>query len=195
MNIVTSDALVLPVTASELADWAKLDDSDPAITTALYAATSAVISFLSLDLIQRTWTLTHEDWPMIGSVKYPSLSPQVAGYKTVIDLPYANLISVTSVEVNGEAYTDYRVVKGKPDKLRFDSVAWHDSDNPAIEVVYEAGYGAASGDIPEPIKQAIIMAASYMYNHNGACDAGDMLALSGAKQVLTPFAVTGGIAI
>lgn len=195
MNIVTNDALVLPVTASELADWAKLDDSDPAITVALYAATSAVISFLSLDLIQRTWTLTHEDWPTVGTVKTPSLSPQVAGYKTVIDLPYANLISITSVEVNGEAYTDYREVKGKPAKLRFDSVAWHDSDNPAIEVVYEAGYGATTDDVPAPIKQAILMAASYMYNHNGMCDAGDMLTMSGAKQVLIPFAVNGGIAI
>lgn len=195
MNIVTNDILQLPVTVSEMADWAKLDSDDPGITPALYAATSAAISFLSLDLMQRTYTLTYELWPTVGAIKTPSLYKQIAGYKTLIDLPYANLIDVTSVNVNGEAYADYRVIKGKPDALRFDSVAFTDGDNDALEIVYEAGYGPTSASVPEPIRVAIMMAASYMYNHNGMCDAGDMLTMSGAKQLLTPFAVNGGIAL
>lgn len=196
-NIVTTDALVSPATAQQLIDWSKLDSDDPNIESSLLVATRLVISFLSLELLPRTYALTYEDWPTIGTAGGSKLSMSTCAYKSRVDLPYANLLSITSVTADGEVLTtdDYRILPGKPYQIDFDSIYTSNDDNPALEVVYSAGYGAASADVPEPIIQAIVMCAGYIHSHAGGCDTGNALKASGASEILTPYAVTAGIAI
>ena len=195
MDIVTDDALVSPVSDSELIDYAKLDSDDQTVSTVLLSATSIVFAFLKQDLLTRTWTLTYKDWPICGTDTYPSLSRQNYAYKQRIELPYTNLLSVTSVTVNGELFTDYEIVKGKPYLLDFDSIGYANDDSDALVVVYDAGFGALASDVPQPIRNAILMTATYLHSHNGMCDFGDALSMSGAKQLLTPYAVKAGIVI
>lgn len=195
MHIVTDDALVSPVSDSELIDYARLDSDDPTVSTVLLSATSIVFAFLKQDLLTRTWTLTYKDWPICGTDTYPSLSRQNYAYKQRIELPYTNLLSVTSVTVNGELFTDYQAIKGKPYSLEFDSIGYANDDGDALVIVYDAGFGALASDVPQPIKNAVLMVATYLHSHNGMCDFGDALSMSGAKQLLTPYAVKAGIVI
>ena len=196
INIVTLDPLVTPVTDQELIDWARLDSDDPKIGPSLIMGTSLVISFLSLDLLQRTWTLTHDDWPTVGTVSGSKLSRQTYASNTRIDLLYANLLSVTTVKVNDEVQTtdDYRLIPGKPWQIEFKTFSTataYYKEFPAIEVVYEAGYALAS-EIPDAIKQAILITSSYLIMNSG-CSTGNAINESGAAELLRPFAVNAGM--
>lgn len=195
MHLHTDDPLQSPAFPNELADWAKLDSDDPMIDGALIAATSAVFAFTKQDLTERTWTLTHKDWPIEGTSEYRSVGRQNYYYRDRIELPYTNLISVESVEVNGESYTGYQVIKGKPYMLEFDSIGYTQDDNDALVVTYKAGYGPSTADVPDPVRTAIKMVATHIIMHSGSCDASDAIKLSGAHLLLTPYAVKAGITI
>ena len=195
MNIETNDPLVSPVFSSELANYAKLDSDDPMIDTVLLSATSAVFSFLKQDLMTRTWTITYRDWPSVGAPYYKQIYRSNYHMRHLIELPYTNLVGVDSVLLAGEATTDYLVNSGKPYALEFDNFYTGNDDLNAIEITYKAGFGTSTADVPQPIRNAIMMAAGYIYAHNGACDYNDALAMSGAKQLLTPYAVKAGLVI
>lgn len=195
MNIETNDLLASPVFASELANYAKLDSDDPMIDTVLLSATSAVFSFLKQDLMTRTWTLTYRYWPSVGAPYYNQIYRRGYSLRHCIELPYTNLVSVDSVLLDGEASTDYLINSGKPYALEFDNFYTGNDDANAIEITYKAGFGESTADVPQPIRNAIMMTAGYIYAHNGACDYNDALAMSGARQLLTPYAVKAGIVI
>jgi uncharacterized phiE125 gp8 family phage protein len=55
-------------------------------------------------------------------------------------------------------------------------------DNNAIEILFVAGYGNAATDVPEPIKQAVLIHISKMYEHRGVCEMP-----KSAKQLLNDF--------
>ena len=195
MHLRTDDPLKSPVFASELVSWARLDSDDPMIESALIAATSAVFAFLKQDLTTRTWTATFEDWPTNGTYSYPSISPANYGSRRRIELPYTNLISIDEVRINGELEAEYRIIKGKPYCIQFDNWGYTTDDIDALAITYKAGYGESTADVPEAIRKAIMLAATYIIAHNGECDAGDSLSLSGAKPLLVPYAVKAGITI
>jgi hypothetical protein len=195
MHLHTDDVLQSPVFASELVAFARLDDDDPLIDTALLSATQAVFAFLKQDLLTRTWTLTHRCWPSVGTSRYPSISPQQSRLNLCVELPYTNLVSVDSVLVSNEESTDYRVLSGKPYALEFSNFAYSDYDSDALVITYKAGFGDNTDDVPQPIRNAIMMAAGYIHAHNGSCDYTDALTASGAKQLLVPYAVKAGIVI
>ena len=194
-NIITNDALVSPATAQQLIDWSKLDNDDPNIEPSLLVATQLVISFLSLELLPRTYTLTYQDWPITGTVGGSSLSKPNYGRKSRVDIPYANLLSINSVTVSGEVLTtaDYSVITGKPYQIQFDTIGTGNTDEPALEIVYSAGYGVDFTLIPAPIIQAIVMCAGYIHSHAGGCDTGNALKMSGATELLTPYSVNAGL--
>lgn len=195
-SIVTVDPLISPAGAQDLIDWARLDSDDPKIGASLLIATKLVTTFLSLEILPRTYTLTYEDWPIVGTVAGRGLSPVNYANKTRVDLPYANAISITSVSVNGELLTtdDYRLIKGRPDQIQFKTIGYNDIDSTAIEIVYVAGYGLTSASVPAPIIQAITMVAGYIHAHAGACNMGNAVRSSGASELLTPYAVMAGLA-
>jgi uncharacterized phiE125 gp8 family phage protein len=194
MHLHTDDVLKSPVFPSELVAFARLDEDDPLIETVLLSATHAVFAFLKQDLLTRTWTLTHRYWPTSGTGFRSSIIKQLYANDCYIDLPYTNLIGIDSVLVCGEASTDYLINPGKPYSIEFNNYSTS-SDQNALVVTYKAGFGDNTADIPQPIRNAIMMAAGYIHAHNGACDYTDALTSSGAKQLLIPYAVKAGIVI
>jgi hypothetical protein len=193
-NIATLDGLKAPVPSEDLIDWARLDSDDPKIESSLLIATAQVISFLKLELLPRAYTLTYEDWPICGTVTSPSLSRANYRYKLRVDLPYTNLVSVESVTVNGTAATvdDYRLLPGKPYQIEFEQFSTGDTDNPALVIEYTAGYADFSR-VPDTIKNGIKMVAAYIHVHAGGCDVGDAVKMSGAADLLRPYAVNAGL--
>jgi uncharacterized phiE125 gp8 family phage protein len=195
MFLTTTDSIRPPVSTQELADWSRLDSDDSTLMSALIIATNAVVSYLKLDLINRSWSLRYREWPRIGTRRDYGISPNQSYYREIVELPNANLQSIESVKINGVLTTDYIVLDGNPSALQFESVPVYDNDNYALEVQYTAGYGTSSNDVPQPIKTAILMAASYITEHRGGCNMGDTLDMSGAKSLLASYAIRGGIVL
>jgi uncharacterized phiE125 gp8 family phage protein len=185
----TNDPLVSPVTASELADYLGLPNAtDPSLDGILIGATSATIRFLHYDLITRDWTLTHWDWPYSGTKTRPTLSREPSSLDREIYIPYGLVTAVASVEIYGNATTNY---VQRNDAIVFpkgtQSDEYKDNADPAIVVSYSAGFGATAADVPGAIKQGITMAAAFMYEHRGECEADQALKRSGAVEILQPF--------
>lgn len=184
MTAKTSEPIVSPVTVQELADWLGADVNDPLLTPLLNSATDAAIRFLNYDLEPRAWTLTLWDWPVFGTKTWPNVGKPVSRLKREIELPYAAIQSVTSVEVYGNVITDYVTrdnsivfAKGVP----YDR--YKENEDPAIVVNYTAGLDPISDSIKDGIK----MLAAFMYEHRGECDVMQGLQRSGAAMLLQPY--------
>src|SRR5690554_5448568 len=192
----TSDPLVSPVDAGDLADWLALDSADPLLDPLLVSASDAVINHLGLDLLAREWTYTLWDWPIAGTPTSPSLSRQATRLDRDIRLPYANLLDVVSVTSYGAAVAN---VVERDDSIILprgvERYAYQLNEAPALEVVYSAGYGELADDVPEGVKTAIKMLAAYMYEHRGECDATDALRKSGARELLAPYVHSSNVVV
>tara|TARA_R110000782_G_scaffold50196_4_gene108940 strand:+ start:588 stop:1175 length:588 start_codon:yes stop_codon:yes gene_type:complete len=195
MYLNTVDPIVSPVTNQALIDWARLDESDPTVTSCLTIATSLVISYLKLDLLNRNWSLRFKEWPTVGTNMRDAISPNTFYFRQIVELPNANLQSITSVKINNVLTTDYIILDGNPSALQFDNIATYNSDNYALEVEYVAGYGVNQSNVPTPIRDAILMTAAYISENRGGCSTGSALDMSGAKMLLTPYAIRGGIVL
>ena len=189
MTAKTNDALNPPVTEQELADFAALPTGDdPAVNGVLIAATSMVVRFLERDLVARDWVLTLWDWPYVGTRSFPEVSRRNSYLSREIALPFANLLSVDSVELYGQQVTNFIKRDDSiilPEGAQFDR--YKDNTDPAIRVSYRAGYGESTEDVPEAVRQAILMMVALMYETRGDCDASQALIRSGASEVLAPF--------
>ena len=192
MIAVTQDPLVSPVNSQAVQDWLRLDEPDPIISGLLLAATQATIDWIQRDLLQRAWTVTYHDWPK------PAQSRQLVygwpNYSDGVELPYAQLVSVDSVTVYGEALdaADYYIVAGLPAKVRFNGfINQGEQELPAIVVNYQAGFDV----VPSAILTAITMIAAYMYEHRGGCTAEEAMKMSGASTILHPYRARAGVAL
>jgi hypothetical protein len=167
-----------PVSAADLAEHLKLfDDDDPTLAGYVEVASDMVREYIGKELIERDYILTYFRWPTVGTVNSQWLSRPMGAPQEYFILPYANLLDVVSVESGGEAI-DY-VIQGDALHIPYDD----SGESPALEIVYSAGYGDEY-DVPESVKQAILMLAGYLYNLSGSCDSYDALNKSGASLVL-----------
>jgi hypothetical protein len=183
------DGIITPVVSnSEIANWLVLDSSDPTLSGLALMATAHVINFLQLELVNRSRVLTYQDWPYIGTEQHPSLSRPDAYFKREIELPYANLNEITDVMVYGEPETDYTIIRATTDRLYFNQIPTRSSITaPALVVEYIAGFGDSVDDVPDPIRQGVLMLGAFLYEHKGACDAMEAMKRSGAESLLYPY--------
>ena len=180
--------VVSPVTNQELADWIRVDATDPVLPGLLIAATSYVIERLQSELINRARVVYYQDWPLVGRNYGGTISRSEARAQEQIKLPYSTLVSVEELKLYGVATTGYKIQQTTPGMILIEDIQYAiDSDKVAIECSYTAGYGATADDVPEAIKIAITMLAAFMYEHRGSCDAQQAFAMSGAKELLTPY--------
>jgi len=176
------------VTDQQIQDFLALDGFDPIATALALAATEAAINYLQRELVTRERTVNYQDWPFSGS-KSIGISPSCVEYDGRIELPYAApLDAVSTVSVYGENQLDYTVTKTQPAAVELDQLPQDGSNQPAIEVVYTAGYGAQT-DVPAGIQTGILMMTAYMYEHRGACNADNAMQQSGAAMMLQPYRV------
>lgn len=174
------------VTDQQIQDFLALDGFDPVATALAVAATGSAVNYLQRELVTRERTVTYQDWPFTGS-KSIGISPSCVEYDGRIELPYAApLDAVMSVKVYGDSQLEYTATKTQPAAVELDRLPQDGSDQPAIEVVYKAGYGAQA-DVPEVIQSAILMMTACMYEHRGACSADNAMRESGAAIMLQPY--------
>ena len=165
--VQTSAPATEPVTTAEAKLWCKVDDDitedNDLIDSLVASARFQVEEYTQRQLVTATWRLTLEKFPP-GNVIY---------------LPKPNVQSVSSVKYYNTANTqttltantDYEVdVYAEPARIQpYYGTVWPSTRDrfQAVEVIYVAGYGAASA-VPSGITTAIKLLVSHWYANREA---------------------------
>lgn len=185
-----------PSTEQDLKDFLRLDETDcENLQIYLDTANHAVISYLSLALINQQFTLVIDGYPFNGTLSN-GIAPSVIYFQQWIELPYSSITTINSVYTIDEygvetlvSSSDYIVDQySTPARLRFiDGVSV--STNNRLKIVYTTGYGTDTEDVPYGIRLGILQVAGYLYEHRGECTPAQAISESGAGMALQPYRV------
>jgi len=150
-------------------------DYDVEIRLVLAAVTKHIENLMGRALITQTLKLRRDQWPADGEDLQLPMPPA----QSVSSITYTD----TSGVVQTLSADDYDVdIYSTPARIR---PAWGESwpsirpvPN-AITVTYVAGYGNSPDDVPENIRQAILVALATAYEYREAIAEGDLNCLSG----------------
>jgi uncharacterized phiE125 gp8 family phage protein len=165
-----------PVTLAEVKAHLKIDidDEDELIGALAVAARLWVETEIRRVTIEQTWRAFVEEWPDEG-----------------VELPVQPALSVEAVRAVDEL--------GVGTALDEEAYAFDAADGsvrllaPAggaasYEIDFEAGYGAAGEDVPQPLRQAVLLLTAHWYEHRSAVGevAGAATPL-GARELVAPY--------
>lgn len=192
-----------PITEADLVNYLRLDGSPGCQELSIFmnAATRVAISYLQRALLTQRYTYQIDGIPYIGTKLRSALSGSEITYLDEVNLPFAGLINLVSVEVidqDGVATTvdpDSYIVDtvAVPSRIKFvqwGAIPMDDSDK--LKIVYDAGYGEDTTEVPEGIRLGLLMLAGYMYEHRGECAPATSLSKSGATLALKPYRISTG---
>ena len=192
-----------PITEADLTSYLRLDGTQSCQELQIFmnAATRMAISYLQRALLKQRYTLQIDGVPYTGTKLRHALSGSEAFYTDTVDLPFAGLIEIISVKVIDEygvetvVNPDMYVVDNVsvPTRLRFvefGAIPMYDLDK--LQIVYDAGYGEDTTEVPEGIRLGIMTLAGYMYEHRGECAPATALSQSGATLSLRPYRISTG---
>lgn len=172
--MVLTPPAVQPVSLGELKAWARVthDDENDVLTSCIQMATDLVETSTRRALINQT---------LVQSLDYTSELPWPVGREELfLDRPpLASVTSVTYVsDVDGSTVTLspslYRVQASVGSRAK--GSLFREDDAAAIplkrgpgvvKVTYVAGYGAASTDVPESLRNAVRTVAASLYETRG----------------------------
>lgn len=195
-NSIRAGQTLSPSTQQDLIEFLRLDLTDcENLQIYLDTATSAVISYLGLALLDQDFVFVIDGYPYNGT-RSKGLSPSTVEYKQWIDLPYSNITTITSIHTIDEYGTESLVVPedylldtySTPNRVRFINYASL-PDTGRIKISYRTGYGDDSEDVPNAIRLGILQVAGYLYEHRGQCTPAQAISESGAGMALQPFRV------
>ena len=180
LKLITAPAAE-PVSASEAKSHMRVDTTadDTYIGTLITVARQNVENHLRRALINQTWELVLDDFP--------------AG---VFRLPKPPLVSITSIKYTDEdgnestfSSANYLVdTDTEPGRVVLkNGVCWPAvtlKEASAVRVRYVAGYGAAGSNVPQAIRQAILLVIGSLYENRE-----DVLVAQGVTVTTLPFGV------
>lgn len=185
--VLTTPPAIEPVTVAEAKTYLRIDGEAEDLLVASLALTSRlhVESALGLALITQSWRLQLDRWPSDDAVLIPLRPVQ----------------SVTAVRVRAADGTpttissaDYLLdAASTPPRLVANGVTWLQPGRKAagIEIDFTAGYGTEVSDVPEPIRQAILLLTAHWYEHRDVVDIGspDTAIPASVSDLLSPYRV------
>ena len=159
---LTSGPAIEPVSLEEVKAHLRVDhgDEDVLIASLVTAARIHLETMLGLAFITQQWNLVLDRWPDMGEMVLP-LSPVQAingitlydendGTSTIAPSDYSlDAISQPARMIwRGSSY------RPKPGR-RYNG----------IEISMSAGFGTSTTDVPQPLRQAILLLVAYWYEH------------------------------
>ena len=179
----TTDAAAELFTSAVAVNYAKLEDdtatADAAlITTLIKSARMKAEGYTDRAFINQTWTMI------------------IDGTPNLIELPHGEVSSVTSVNIVDEAGTKtlqsedtvYQTQKGEGGRIWLrNSGSWTSTSREygQMEIVYIAGYGAVSTNVPDDIINAVKKIFLMMYENRS----GNIEIPESVKDDLTPYKI------
>ena len=205
LDLVTAPSIE-PVTLTEAKDFMRVTgtDDDALITGLIIAARTGAESFTRRAFITQNWNMFLDNWPSArdnvwwSGVRQIPLSA-LTGISQ-IEMPKTPLISVTHIKTYDDAdaattfaSSNYHVRAYTGDFATVGRISLKQSSSwpsftrtvDGIEIQFVAGYGTAAADVPNQIKQAILLEVTELYENRGEC-AGDVCC-NVAKKLLQPF--------
>jgi len=166
--VLTSQPAVEPLTVDEVKTYLRIDhdDEDCLLASLITSARFQVEAALDLALIIQSWSWTFDAWPKGNA----------------LELPIGFVQSVQAVRVTArdgtvsEVSPDQFALEGGriPPRLVAKSGDWPKPGVPAlgIEIAFTAGFGSEPSDVPEPIRQALLMLVAHWYEHRDPAEIG-----------------------
>jgi len=161
-SIVTSEPSIEPLTLAEVRDQylKAVNDTDEnnMITAMIKAARIKAENFTGRKFITQSVSESWDEWPDDG----------------VLELGHANVLSITSItykdtagnnqtlNLSTDVYQDLKNLNPRIKPVTDWPDLYEDGYN-LVTVVYSAGYGAATTDVPEQIRMAIRTIIARMY--------------------------------
>jgi len=159
-----------PVSLSDAKAHLRVDDvaEDLLISSLITAARVHLEQTLGRALITQTWRLVLDAWPSGGTVQL-----------AIVPLQSVSAVRVFDIDGNAQviAPTDYLVdTAGEPARLVHNASAVFPAPGRAIngiEIDFVAGHGAAAGDVPQPLRQAVMLLVAHWYERREPVEIGD----------------------
>lgn len=160
LKLITGPA-VEPITLAEAKDHLRLEHGldDTYVTGLIVAAREWAEEYTWRAFISQVWELTLDEWP--------------EGVE--ISLPRGDVSAVVSVkydDVSGAEQTlsssNYLLDGCPPARIILkQDLSWPDLSDEAlaVRIRYTAGFGAAAANVPQAIKQALLLLVSQLYEH------------------------------
>lgn len=170
----TTDAVTEPVTLQQLKDQARIlhDKEDTLLETYLLASRQRCEDAIGQAFVTQTWELAADRWPARSNHhRFRELTLPRPPLKSISSVVYTNSVGTDTTMPSSDYQAD---IKSKPGRVApvadtFWPIVKYQTLNPIV-VTFVAGYGTAGGTdansikaIPQTIKQAILMYATYMY--------------------------------
>lgn len=167
--VLTAGPAVEPVTLAEAKAHLRVDGTaeDTLIGSLIVTSRLHVEAAMGLALVTQSWSVFLDAWPPGPALKLPLRPVQSIGAVRLYDEDAV----VTTVAAD----TYFLDGAGTPARLvRRGALAWPTPRRTAnsIEVAFTAGYGDASADVPEPIRQAILLLIAHWYEHRSPLEVG-----------------------
>jgi uncharacterized phiE125 gp8 family phage protein len=166
-----------PVTLDEAKAQLRVtyDQEDALIGALITAARQRIEGELGIALIATGFREIHDAWPLEVGTAVPVTDPLTALFSGPIRLVRGPLISVTAIAVADGTGTFQTVnpasyaaeVGSRPGRIAPYDVAWPAPGVPTggVRIDYTAGYGAGEGDVPAPLRQAILQLVADGFEH------------------------------
>lgn len=161
-QILISPPAIEPVSLAETRLWLRVDDAsqDQLITSLITGARQTVEKLTRTVMITQGWRLIADDWP--------------PGW--IVDIPIAPLRMLDAIRI----YDAQNVAQTLPaggwsqhtgvlsSRILFaQSPPQPEREIAGIEIDLTAGYGDAPGDVPQPLRQAMLMLVAQAYENRG----------------------------
>lgn len=174
-----------PISVAEAKAYLRIDGSseDILISSLILTSRLHIEAALGLALISQGWRLVLDRWPRSGAVKLPLRPMQ--------DITEVRVFDADGIPKIGNANSYVVDTAGVPPRLIATVAGWPKQGRAAngIEIDLTAGYGGEAKDVPEPIRQALLMLVAHWYEHRDPVEIGsDAVAIpSGVSRLLKPY--------
>lgn len=176
----TTAPVITPVSLVEAKAHLRIEgsDEDMLVTGLIDAATAHVERGLGLALITQGWMIMRDRWPASWLTELP-----LAPLQSVASITTYDALAQASVFDASHYFAD--TVSNPPRLVLHGTAPWPEPGRRAngIEIVVTAGFGDTASDVPEPVRQALLLLIAHWYESREPVVLGD-----------TPHEIPGTIA-
>jgi uncharacterized phiE125 gp8 family phage protein len=150
-----------PVSLVEMKAHLKLDgmEEDGLLGALIAAARVAVETEIRRVLISQNWRAIVERWPRLGVVLPVAPARSVEAVRAIDWTGAATVLDAENYEFDAIDFS-VRLAAPVPGAMRY-------------EIDFTAGFGASGIDVPQPLRQALLLLATHWYEHRSAVVMGE----------------------